>query len=105
MASAVTTPHPPALVYTTTLGPRGNGWVAKVAAASKASSTVAARITPACLQAPSKTLSSAARAPVCEAAARAPPGLAPPLSRTIGLRAARGRMLSKKARPSASPST
>ena len=34
MASAVTTPHPPAVVYTATRGPLGSGWVAKVAAAS-----------------------------------------------------------------------
>ena len=39
MASAVTTPHPPAVVSTTTLGPLGSGCVANVAAASNASST------------------------------------------------------------------
>ena len=44
MASAVTTPHPPAVVSTTTFGPGGSGWVANVAAASNASSTVAARV-------------------------------------------------------------
>ena len=36
------TPHPPAVVTTTVLGPCGNGCVAKVAAASNASSTVRA---------------------------------------------------------------
>ena len=88
-----------------TLGPLGSGWVAKVAAASKASSTVAARVTPACRQAPSKRRSSDASAPVWEAAARAPPGLAPPFNTTMGLRAARGAMRSKKERPSGRPST
>jgi hypothetical protein len=55
---------------TATRGPRGIGWVANDAAASNASSTVAARVTPACRQAPSKTRSSVASAPVCDAAAR-----------------------------------
>ena len=39
MASAAATPHPPTVVRTTTRFPAGSGWVAKVAAASKASST------------------------------------------------------------------
>ena len=43
IASAVTTPQPPAVVSTATRGPRGSGWVAKVAAASNASSTLAVR--------------------------------------------------------------
>ena len=47
MASAVTTPQPPAVVITTTRLPFGSGWVAKVAATSKASSMVAARVMPA----------------------------------------------------------
>jgi hypothetical protein len=34
MASAVTTPHPPAVLTTMTRGPFGRGWVAKVAATS-----------------------------------------------------------------------
>ena len=70
MASAVTTPQPPAVVSTTTLGPAGRGCVANVAAASKASSTVAARVAPAWRQTPSKTRSSLASAPVWLAAAR-----------------------------------
>ena len=53
-------------------GPVGSGWVAKVAAASNASSTVAARMTPAWRHTPSKTRSSAASAPVWLAAARWP---------------------------------
>ena len=60
-ASAVTTPHPPAVVSTTTFGPTGNGCVANVAAASNAASTVVARVIPAARQAPSKILSSAAK--------------------------------------------
>ena len=60
IASAVTTPQPPAVVSTTTFGPVGSGWVANVAAASKASSTVAARITPAWRHTPSNTRSSLA---------------------------------------------
>ena len=47
MASAVTTPHPPAVVTTTTRLPRGRGWVAKVAAVSNASSIDVARTAPA----------------------------------------------------------
>ncbi|MEI8240687.1 MAG: hypothetical protein WCI22_14835, partial [Actinomycetota bacterium] len=47
MASLVTTPQPPAVVSTMVLGPLGKGCVANVAAASNASSTVAARVTPA----------------------------------------------------------
>ena len=90
MASEVTTPHPPAVVSTTTFGPAGSGWVANVAAASNASSTVAARVTPAWRQTPSNTLSSAASAPVWLAAARAPPSVVPPLTTTSGLRAATG---------------
>ena len=63
------TPHPPAVVTTTVLGPFGNGWVAKVAAASNASSTVRARHTPAWRIAPVKIRCSPASAPVCDAAA------------------------------------
>ncbi len=64
IASAVTTPQPPAVVSTAVRGPRGSGWVANVAAASNASSTVAARVTPAWRHIPSKMRSSAARLPV-----------------------------------------
>src|SRR5436309_2017844 len=78
IASAVTTPHPPAVETTQTLGPFGNGWLANVAAASYASSIVAARTTPAWRQAPSKTRSSVARLPVWLAAARAPTPDPPP---------------------------
>ena len=42
----MTTPHPPAVVSTAVRGPRGRGWVANVAAASNASSTVVASVTP-----------------------------------------------------------
>ena len=68
-ASAVSTPQPPAVVSTATFGPRGSGCVANVAAASKASSTVEARFTPACRHMPEKIRSSVASAPVCDAAA------------------------------------
>ena len=64
IASAVTTPQPPAVVSTTTREPRGSGCVANVAAASYACSTVAARVMPYALHVPSNTLSSAASAPV-----------------------------------------
>ena len=37
IASAVTTPQPPAVVSTIVFGPFGSGWVANVAAASNAS--------------------------------------------------------------------
>ena len=84
IASAVRTPHPPAVVSTATRGPRGNGWVAKVAAASKASSAVDTWVTPSAAHTPSKTRWSAASAPVWLAAARAPPSLAPPFRITIG---------------------
>jgi hypothetical protein len=72
IASAVTTPQPPAVVITTTRLPLGSGWVANVAAASNASSTVAARVTPAWRHAPSNTRSSVASEPVWLAAARWP---------------------------------
>ena len=52
MASAVTTPQPPAVVSTTTFGPAGAGCVANVAAASNASSTVAALVIPAARHSP-----------------------------------------------------
>ena len=61
-ASAVMTPQPPAVVTTTVLGPFGKGWVAKEAAASKASSTVGARHTPAWCTAPVKIRCSPASA-------------------------------------------
>ena len=105
MASAVTTPHPPAVVMTTTRLPRGNGWVANVAAASKASSIVAALVTPAWRHAPSKVRSSLDNEPVWLAAALAPPAVAPPLTTTSGIVAATSRTVSKKLRPSAIPST
>ncbi|CAB4626314.1 unannotated protein [freshwater metagenome] len=103
-ASEVTTPHPPAVVIITTLGPFGSGCVAKVAAASKASSTVSARVIPAARQKPSKTLSLAANAPVCEAAACAPLSVAPPFTRTNGLRAATPARRVINERPSLIPS-
>ena len=105
MASAVTTPHPPAVVSTTTFGPGGGGWVANVAAASNASSIVVARVIPTARQAPSNTLSLAASAPVWLAAARAPPSVAPPLTSTRGLRAAAWPKRSISTRPSPMPST
>ena len=70
IASAVTTPHPPAVVSTATRFPARRGWVANVAAASNASSIDPARIAPAWRHTPSKTRSSLASAPVCDAAAR-----------------------------------
>ena len=68
----------------TTFGPLGSGCVANVAAASKASSTVAARVIPPALHAPSKIASLAASAPVWLAAARAPLSVAPPFTTTTG---------------------
>ena len=89
MASAVTTPHPPAVVMTTTFGPFGSGWVAKVAAASNASSTVAARVTPAWRHdAVEHAVVGGQGAGVAGAAARWPPAVAPPLTSTSGLRSA-----------------
>ena len=79
--------------------------MANVAAASNASSIVAARVMPAARHAPSNTLSSAASAPVWLAAARAPPSVAPPLTSTSGLRAAAWPKRSSSARPSPMPST
>jgi hypothetical protein len=105
MASAVTTPPPPAVVSTTTFGPSGRGWVAKVAAASNASSTVAARVAPACRQTPSKSRSSLASAPVWLAAARCPPSVAPPFTSTTGFSAAAAASRCRKSRPSPMPST
>ncbi|MEI2653689.1 MAG: hypothetical protein V9G12_16360 [Microthrixaceae bacterium] len=105
IASAVTTPQPPAVVITTTRLPDGSGWVASVAAASNASSTVAARQTPACRHAPSNTRSSVASEPVWLDAARAPPAVAPPLTSTTGLVGVIARTASKNARPSSMPST
>ena len=60
-ASAVTTPHPPAVLSTTTPPPSGRGWVANVAAASNAASMVAARTRPACRAMPSNTREQALR--------------------------------------------
>jgi hypothetical protein len=79
--------------------------VAKVAAASKASSMVAARVMLACRHMPVNTVSSAASEPVWLAAARWPPAVAPPLTSTSGLRRATSRQRSKKVRPSPTPST
>ncbi|GIU89241.1 MAG: hypothetical protein KatS3mg010_0340 [Acidimicrobiia bacterium] len=67
-------------------GPRGSGCVANVAAASNASSTVAARVIPAWRHMPSNTRSSLASDPVWLAAARCPPGVVPPFTSTTGLR-------------------
>ena len=86
-ASAVTTPHPPAVVRIATRLPRGSGDVAKNAAASKASSTPAARTMPSWRHSPENTSSFDAKAPVWLDAARAPSADAPPLSNTMGLRA------------------
>ena len=69
IASAVTTPQPPAVVSTTVFGPFGSGCVANVAAASNASVTSTARVIPAARHSPSKILSFAASAPVWLAAA------------------------------------
>ncbi len=52
IASAVTTPQPPAVVSTAVRGPSGRGCVANVAAASNASSMVAASRIPACAHIP-----------------------------------------------------
>ena len=98
-ASAVRTPQPPAVVSTATFGPRGSGCVAKVAAASNASSTVVARLTPACRHMPAKIRSSLASAPVCDAAAcclrrwlpRAPTRVVARSRRAVRLRRVRGR--------------
>jgi len=78
--------------------------VAKVAAISNASSTVAARTAPAWRHMPVKTRSSVARLPVWLAAARAPPLVAPPLTRTTGLRRHTSRRRLKKSAPSVTPS-
>ena len=79
--------------------------MANVAAASYASSTVAARVTPSWRHTPSNTRSSDARAPVWLAAARDPDEVAPPFRRTRGMRSVTEAMRSAKARPSAIPST
>ena len=71
-ASAASTPQPPAVVNTTVRRPRGSGWVAKVAAHSKACSTLGARSAPTCAATPSKMRSSLASEPVWLAAARLP---------------------------------
>ena len=95
------TPHPPAVVTTTVFGPSGSGCVAKVAAASKASSTVRARHTPAWRIAPVKMRCSPASAPVWEAAACCPASVTPPLTSTTGSSAVTARIPSKVARPEA----
>src|SRR2546428_240049 len=78
-ASAASTPQPPAVVNTITRRPRGSGWVAKLAAHSKACSTVGARSTPSCRQRPAKTRASGASEPVwLGGPRRAPPGRPPP---------------------------
>jgi hypothetical protein len=100
-ASAAMTPHPPAVVTTTVFGPRGSGCVAKVAAASNASSMVPARHTPAWRMAPVKIRCSPASAPVCDAAACRPAPVTPPLTRTTGSSGVTARIPSKVARPSA----
>ena len=66
---------------------------------------VAARVMPAWRQAPSKTASSAAKAPVWLDAAAAPDEVAPPFTTTSGFSATTARVRSKKARPSSMPST
>jgi len=105
IASAVTTPQPPAVVSTAVRGPRGRGCVANVAAASNASSMVAASRIPACAHMPANTRSSDARLPVWLAAARLPPLVVPPLTSTTGCRRTTSRIRSKNAAPSATPST
>ena len=69
-------------------GEIGRGCVAKVAAASNASSIVVARATPACAHMPANTRSSEASEPVWLAAARWPPAVVPPFTTTTGLWAA-----------------
>ena len=98
IASAVTTPQPPAVVSTAVRGPAGSGWVANVAAASNASSTVVARVMPAWRHMPSKMRSSAASVPVWLAAARWPPAVVPPLTSTTGLRRATVARAARRAR-------
>ena len=92
------------MVNTTVRLPRGSGCVAKVAAHSKACSTVAARSAPTCAATPSKMRSSLASEPVWLAAARLPSAATPPFSSTSGFRAASARAASAKRRPSGTPS-
>ena len=86
-ASAQRMPRPPALVNTATRLPVGSGWFANSVEISNSSSSVSARMTPACLNSASTATSDPARAAVCEAAARRPDVLRPPFTAKIGLRA------------------
>ncbi len=104
-ASAVTTPQPPTVVTTATRLPRGNGWVANVAAASKADSMVGIRITPAWRAAPLKMRSLLASDPVWDAAARWPALDAPPFTITTGIDELTSRSVSNIALPLPTPST
>ena len=88
IASAVTTPQPPAVVSTTTFGPVRQRLGGERGGGLERLLDVAARVIPACRHSPSNTLSSAASAPVWLAAALAPPSVAPPL--TSDQRLARG---------------
>ena len=106
IASAVTTPQPPAVVTTAVRGPAGSGCVANVAAASKASSIVVARVMPAWRHMPGEhALVGGERAGVARRGALAAGGRAA-LHEHDRLRRGRRRASARRARrPSATPST
>ena len=83
-ASAQRIPSPPAFVRTATRRPRGAGWQERRAATSSSSSSVWARITPACKKSASTAASEPASAAVCEPAARCPARVTPLFIARIG---------------------
>jgi len=85
-ASAHRIAGPPAFVTMPTRRPRGNGWLPRAAARSNISSSVSARMTPVSRNRASTATSFAARAAVCDPAARPPACVRPVLIATTGFR-------------------
>ena len=83
-ASAAMIPGPPPFVKIASLLPLGNGWFDRKLATSKSSSIVFTRRTPAWRKRTSVLISEVAIDPVCDAAAREPAAVLPPLTTTIG---------------------
>ena len=98
IASAARMPGPPALVSTAVRRERGNALTPKPIAKSKRSSTELARSTPACASIASTAVSFAAKAPVCDEAARAPARDRPDFTTIIGLVLVMRDAISKKCR-------
>ncbi len=104
-ASAASTPAPPPLVRTARRSPHQRCAWAKVSTASNCASSVSTRNMPARRTAASNTVSDPAMAPVCDAAALAPSGARPALTRMTGLLRAAARVADMNLRAALTDST